>query len=361
MLPKPGRMTRNRGRGTFEAYGGRKVLYGSEPGVFELNDGLAVKHLGIFEKRIEIVYRREGHALCACSSQKLMSRKFFDLGVEKRNEFQPIFEALDHFCEARIPSDVGSINDPAEPRKLIVLDQQTNYMAVGGFPGSKEVGPASEFVAERGEGSVHHRFRKRERREGIDHGDLDALAKVLGIAFAREKRGEHTRKGSQCARLVGDGALDEGGCFWGPLFGHEARQALKDLIVGGEIRVRAVAPEPVDGEIDQARVDGLKGGIPEIEFFHDARPEIFNDDIDLGKQVEDELASAVGFEIHHDAPLVPVELSEEARESGLTKGRAAIASRIAGGGFDLDHVCSHITEGLGAERTRDHGCKVKNS
>ena len=184
---------------------------------------------------------------------------------------------------------------------------------------------------------------------------------MLGVAFTGEKRREYARECGECSGFIRNGALNESGYTLASLGGHKACQTLKNLVVGGELRVGSVAAESVHRDVDQARMDGLEGWVAEPQFVHDAGTKIFDQYIDLGKEFQDELAPLLRLEVHHNASLVSVELGEKTRKSGFAKGRTAIASGIPCRRFELDDIRAHITQGLGAQGAGNHCRQVKNA
>ena len=65
------------------------------------------------------------------------------------------------------------------------------------------------------------------------------------------------------------------------------------------------------------------------------------------------LARACGlFEVEHDAALVAVERHE--RHALATHMRRQVTAQVAAGGFDLDDIGAHVSEGHSASRAGDH-------
>ena len=163
--------------------------------------------LGIGEKVVNRIDWRKGRSFLAGLGEKLVGRNLQDLFSDQWYHREPILEPLDHLLEARVHGEVRPIDDSAQPRILIVLNDQAHDVPVGGFPTAEEVLAHTDIVAQRRIGTLHHGFGERKRTVGVDHRNLDSLAALFGITLPGQQRGEHTTQGRECRRLVSHCAL----------------------------------------------------------------------------------------------------------------------------------------------------------
>ena len=90
------------------------------------------------------------------------------------------------------------------------------------------------------------------------------------------------------------------------------------------------------------------------EAFECAGPEVLDEHVGFGREIEQPLPVSVGLQVEHDAPLAP---SEQLPCVGVaTGGRepAHAAHTVTGGGFDLDDVGPEVGEVTRRARTREH-------
>ena len=100
--------------------------------------------------------------------------------------------------------------------------------------------------------------------------------------------------------------------------------------------------------------------VADAPFVQRARLEILDQDIGRLEQLHQHRAAAGGCEIEADRALVAVDADEIGRIL-LMEGRAPIASFIARGRLDLDHIGAVVGEDLRAIGTAKHARKIDHS
>ncbi|MNL23785.1 hypothetical protein D3C87_1451880 [compost metagenome] len=143
---------------------------------------------------------------------------------------------------------------------------------------------------------------------GFQHRHIEEIA--LGARGVRQRRrdGEGRR---DAADGVGDRiahAVRRGFGVAGDA--HHARHALDDLVVGGQVRERAVLAEARDRAVDQARIHSLQVFMAKVEPLHHAGPEVLDQHIGAGHELAEDLLAARVLEVERDRALARV-LGEE--------------------------------------------------
>ena len=195
---------------------------------------------------------------------------------------------------------------------------------------------AHQVVAEH---ALHQRF---------EHRHLDRLA--FAAAQPVDQRPEHGVDQAQArvavghrhrdvARPLGAGALEQAG---------DARHALHQVVERGLGRIGAVLAETDPANVDDGRVGRGHGFVRQPQSRHRGRPHVVDEDVGVLGQPEHGIAPGGLLQVEHDAALVAVVLLEDAAHAGAAR-RADPAHDVAFGGFDLDHVGTHVAEDLGGE------------
>jgi hypothetical protein len=101
----------------------------------------------------------------------------------------------------------------------------------------------------------------------------------------------------------------------------------------------------------------LQRAIIQLQPSHHPGAEIFNQDVGFGDKPADDFDCVRRFQIENQAVLADIELAEGGREA--VADRRAGPHRLAFGGFDLDHLCSHVGKHPRAMRAGDRGRKIQ--
>jgi hypothetical protein len=136
-----------------------------------------------------------------------------------------------------------------------------------------------------------------------------------------------------------------------------SRQSLCDSIVGRTVLVGPGGSETADGAIDQTRIFLCENRPADAEPFHDARPEVFDENVGAPDQAKQNILSLRASDIESDAFLVSV-VRQEVRGMILpAEGAERVASvRI----LELDDVRAEIPQQHAGERAGDHCRRFDN-
>src|SRR6266446_767010 len=115
---------------------------------------------------------------------------------------------------------------------------------------------------------------------------------------------------------VGDTDSDEGRrSIWIPGHVHHAGECLRDHVVAGLVRERALASEGRERGHDEPRIERLERIVVEAAFLHYVGAEVFDHNIHLGYERAEDLERFRLVEIEAQAFLAPVLLHEIAAAS----------------------------------------------
>ena len=121
-----------------------------------------------------------------------------------------------------------------------------------------------------------------------------------------------------------------------------------------DARVRSVCPETLDGAVNHARVGGFERVEAEREPLHLPRTVVFDDDVGLGDERQQQPAPALGLEVERQAALARVEY-DEVEAVDVRRKRALAPRPVAHSGLlHLDDVRAQKRQQLRAGRARLH-------
>ncbi len=135
--------------------------------------------------------------------------------------------------------------------------------------------------------------------------------------------------------------------------GHreDAARGLADHVEALVVRPRPPRAEPLDGRVDDVRLDRLHRVVGEAEFLEHPVRVVLRDDVGARDQPSQHLAAALLLEVERDRTLVGVEHQEVDRvRVGTFRDHAAPG--LAARRLDLDHVGAEPGEKLGAGSAR---------
>ena len=108
-------------------------------------------------------------------------------------------------------------------------------------------------------------------------------------------------------------------------------------------------PKPLDPAVDDLGVNLADRVVVEPQFLDHAGAEVLDQDVEAGRELEQQVAAFFGAEVDRDAALVAVPGDEVL---GVLDGAALPGEAAAGiahsGPLHLDHVCAQPGQGLGA-------------
>ena len=197
-----------------------------------------------------------------------------------------------------------------------------------------------------------------ERDHRLEHGhfDVSTLAGPLapeegrqdgvGRDQSRSLVGGDRRKVLRLARL----ALHERGA---------AREALDDVVVGGQPAVRTVLPEAVQADVDQARVAGEHRRRLDAQRGELLGTDAVHENVGGVDQLHQRRASFFALEVEHGAALAAVDAHEDGAHASF-RGRTGEARGVALGGLDLDDVRAVVGEDLARIGTEHDRAQVEH-
>ena len=131
VLAETGRVPSDRGGGPAEAPGRRQVARRAEAFVFEGANGFTMANVGVGEEAFDVVDGAEGGTFFTSASDELHAFPFLDFIAEDAHQLDVVSESRPHFLEAWVLDQLFSAENPAERRKLMVLDDEPDDVAVG--------------------------------------------------------------------------------------------------------------------------------------------------------------------------------------------------------------------------------------
>ena len=188
-----------------------------------------------------------------------------------------------------------------------------------------------------------------EHRHDFLHGDFDELA-LAGAQLLSPSGGNSERGLHACAGIRHRGAGLDRRAVRFARDRERSRCRLCKWVEALPLRVgpgQAVALDPC---VDDAGVQGAEDVVAEVQVLHDARAEVFDEDIELRHEGEKEVTALRLLQVQDDGALVAVVVEEVLRILGA--GGERTAGRVALGRFDLDHVGTKPGKHLGARRAR---------
>ena len=144
---------------------------------------------------------------------------------------------------------------------------------------------------------------------GFEEGGVDPLAFAGAFAF---EEGDEDGLGEEVAGgEVGDGDADADGAVAGEsVDGHDAAEALGDLVDAGAPGVGAVLAEAGDAAVDDAGVAGAAGGVVDAEAAFDVGAVVLDDDVGALDEGEEDVDGLGLLEVEGEGALVAVEVEE---------------------------------------------------
>jgi hypothetical protein len=137
--------------------------------------------------------------------------------------------------------------------------------------------------------------------------------------------------------------------------GHEAAEALGDLVEASPLGVRPGLPEAGDTGVDEARVDLPERLVVDTEAVLDARPEILDQHVGHPREPQDDLAAGRLLHVDGDAALVRMQV--------LEVGAAAPADAVVvfAGHLHLDDLRAHLGQLADTGRARASAGEIEHA
>ena len=200
---------------------------------------------------------------------------------------------------------------------------------------------------------------RQQRRDGVEHADVDRLAAPR--ALARKERERDALRREHARDDVGDrDAEPHRGPVGGAGDAHQPALGLNHRVVAGLAGARSGLAETGDRAVHEPRMPRRQRLVVEPDSGQRPRREILDEDVALRDEPIEDRAPFGPLEVERDALLVPVD-AEEVRALAFEKRRAPAARVVALAGLlDLDHARAHVGEHHGAIRARQHTRQVQD-
>src|ERR1700683_3646122 len=170
------------------------------------------------------------------------------------------------------------------------------------------------------------------------------------------QRGHRTDRAVQAAELVADRSR---GLDRHPVdrtvHRHPAGNRLCNRIVTGAVRIRTELAPPGDRDINDIRLDLAYRFLADAPTLHGAGLEVFDHDVRLGGELEEDVARLGKFEIETQAALVAIDGSVDRAELGAGEEWRHVPGYLALGHFNFDHVDAQISQHSRVQRPRRGG------
>jgi hypothetical protein len=197
-----------------------------------------------------------------------------------------------------------------------------------------------------------------QRVEAVHHGNVDILA------FARHdfmvQRGQHGRTRVHGGRRVADGHRRHDGR---PAPADPAARRLGNDVIPRLMAERAPVAEAGNGAVDDVRLELSDRVVVQLQTLHDARGEIFENDVAFFDQVANDLKSARMFDIETDALFSPVDIDVvRALRDAVVRDPQILQSFVGPVSvtLHLDHVGAHVGQRFGRMGPRQNPRKIKH-
>ncbi len=135
---------------------------------------------------------------------------------------------------------------------------------------------------------------------------------------------------------------------------HRARHALDDLIVSRSMGQRTVIAESGNGAVDEARIDFEQRLRAQAQAIHDARAEVFDQHVRVGRELAQDLLAGLMLEVERQRLFARVhghERRTHIARRGLRVGAETPGEIAAGGILDLEDIGAEQRKLIGAERS----------
>ena len=189
---------------------------------------------------------------------------------------------------------------------------------------------------------------RRERRiDRLLHGHFDEPAAARDRAFV-ERRDGRGIKMNTAEKVDERGAGLDGRAVGKARDAHDTRHRLHREVHGQAVLVGARQTETRARGIDQPRIDRAQDRIAHAQLVHDARCEIFQDDVGLLHHFLEKFAATLRLEVERNGVLVGIQHGQRQRRA-LADGGAQ-TSGLAMRRFDLDDAgagLGHQQRGIG--------------
>ena len=196
------------------------------------------------------------------------------------------------------------------------------------------------------------------RYRRLHQGCFDMLPLRLALS-AREQRGASAGEGQHASAHVDDGGTEARGCAVAVAgHGHHAGKGLQHVVVSrpiGKGPERAVAS---DRNMHQVFIERREPWPRQAQAFGGCRRKVLNEHISLLHQPSENLLPAFALEIESDAALAAVDRPEVG--TAAIDNRQPTAVLVTLSVFDLDDLCTHVSEKLPARGAGEHAAYVKH-
>jgi len=274
-----------------------------------------------------------------------------------------VVDVVGHLGETR------QAENGAEPGVLAVIAGGDDDVAVGDRKhlighdvGMGVADPLWDFAGDQ----IIERLVGEDADGGVDQSRVH-IAPQAGLLAPRQRRQDADDRidaGEQIRdRHAGAGRFGVGGAGEA----HEAAHALRHQVVAGAPRIGTGLAETGHRTVDQARIVGRQTLVVETEPGEAAHLEVLDQDVGLLRQLPDDAATILAFEIAFDGALAAVGgmkigSAEMAAVLGLDERRAPGAGVVADAtALDLDHVGAEIGEDLARPGTGEDTGEFENA
>ena len=259
------------------------------------------------------------------------------------------------------PSVCVAHRDAQAPEDLVGVGGDQHLGAVRGrvHVGRRDTGQhrAGAAAGDAGDLVVGHR-RLHQRGDRLVDGDVDLLAASAARSLGHRGEGaDHGEHGGQRVTQADAGAGRREARVAGRV--PDAAHRLADAAEAGVVRARSGLPEARDVHHDQPRVDRGQRRVVQAPLGERARPEVLEDDVDLGRERAEQVAALRATQVDRHRPLVA---GDGRPPQALAVGDdSPAAHRVAGlGGLDLDHLGAVVAEELAGERAGDEAAELED-
>ncbi len=195
--------------------------------------------------------------------------------------------------------------------------------------------------------------------ERLDHAHVEV--RPPAVPAPGDERGEDPLRRGRAGEQVGEGerhGQPEPAGRAGQL--EHPAEGLHRAVGRGQLRVRAVGPEPRDRAVHEARVGRAQVCVADRQPFGDARTEVLEQHVGPGGEVAQHAATRVGLQVEDDRPAVTVQRHVEGRWRVALREAGPGAGRVPAGRLDPHDVGAQVREGARRDRPGEERGEVEH-
>ncbi len=265
--------------------------------------------------------------------------------------------------KARGLGEIGLVQQGKDPVPGIISIGNHHNMPVGrgeGLTIGIKLAAIATGANRRIKGQPAQMLAQHETGEGFIHRHFNQLP--LASPLPMEQRGDGGISGVEAGNLVRDQRGEKARRGIAIHFRQQAgyaRSRLDHIVIGLQIGIGPILPEPDAVHIDNIRTDRADRLVIQPQPFQRLAPDIGHEDIGLSQQLAHNGMVIRLLEIERDGAFAMVEAKERRRHPrSLGTLRGPAQDITAARRFDLDHFCPQVSQNLGAIRTEDHRGQV---